>query len=60
MLEIAKDKLVEYNAALLSICMVVLLGFIDDVMSLLAQGTQAAHRISANAGNSVFLGDDDG
>ena len=34
MLEIAKDKLVEYNAALLSICMVVLLGFIDDVIDL--------------------------
>jgi len=33
-LEIAKDKLVEYNAALLSICMVVLLGFIDDVIDL--------------------------
>lgn len=33
-LNIAKDKLVEYNAALLSICMVVLLGFIDDVIDL--------------------------
>jgi len=33
-LDITKDKLVEYNAALLSICMVVLLGFIDDVIDL--------------------------
>lgn len=34
LLDITKDKLVEYNAALLSICMVVLLGFIDDVIDL--------------------------
>ena len=34
LLDITKDKLVEYNAALLSICMVVLLGFIDDVVDL--------------------------
>ena len=34
MLDITKEKLVEYNAALLSICMVVLLGFIDDVVDL--------------------------
>lgn len=34
MLDIAKETLVEYNAALLSICMVVLLGFIDDVIDL--------------------------
>jgi UDP-N-acetylglucosamine--dolichyl-phosphate N-acetylglucosaminephosphotransferase len=33
-LDITKDKLVEYNAALLSICMVVLLGFMDDVIDL--------------------------
>jgi UDP-N-acetylglucosamine--dolichyl-phosphate N-acetylglucosaminephosphotransferase len=29
-----KDKLVEYNAALLSICLVVLLGFVDDNIDL--------------------------
>lgn len=34
LLDITKEKLVEYNAALLSICMVVLLGFIDDVVDL--------------------------
>lgn len=34
LLDITKDKLVEYNAALLSICMVILLGFIDDVIDL--------------------------
>jgi UDP-N-acetylglucosamine--dolichyl-phosphate N-acetylglucosaminephosphotransferase len=34
LLDTTKDKLVEYNAALLSICMVVLLGFIDDVVDL--------------------------
>ena len=33
-LDLAKDKLVEYNAALLSICLCVLLGFIDDVVDL--------------------------
>jgi UDP-N-acetylglucosamine--dolichyl-phosphate N-acetylglucosaminephosphotransferase len=33
-LELAKDKLVEYNAALLSICLCILLGFIDDVVDL--------------------------
>ena len=32
--EFTKDRLVEYNAALLSICLVVLLGFIDDVVDL--------------------------
>ena len=30
----AKDKLVEYNAALLAICLSILLGFIDDVLEL--------------------------
>ena len=30
----AKDKLVEYNAALLAICLSILLGFIDDVIEL--------------------------
>jgi UDP-N-acetylglucosamine--dolichyl-phosphate N-acetylglucosaminephosphotransferase len=34
LLDITKEKLVEYNAALLSICMVILLGFIDDVIDL--------------------------
>jgi UDP-N-acetylglucosamine--dolichyl-phosphate N-acetylglucosaminephosphotransferase len=34
LLDITKEKLVEYNAALLSICLVVLLGFIDDVVDL--------------------------
>ena len=34
LLDIKKERLVEYNAALLSICMVVLLGFIDDVVDL--------------------------
>lgn len=34
LLDITSTKLVEYNAALLSICMVVLLGFIDDVIDL--------------------------
>lgn len=34
LLESAPSKLAEYNAALLSICMVVLLGFIDDVVDL--------------------------
>jgi len=34
LLDITKDKLVEYNAALLSICLVVLLGFIDGVVDL--------------------------
>jgi UDP-N-acetylglucosamine--dolichyl-phosphate N-acetylglucosaminephosphotransferase len=33
-LQFTKDKLIEYNAALLAICMVVLLGFIDDVIDL--------------------------
>lgn len=32
--DITKGKLVEYNAALLSICLVVLLGIIDDVINL--------------------------
>ena len=30
----AKDKLVEYNAALLAICLMILLGFVDDVIEL--------------------------
>ena len=30
----AKDKLVEYNAALLAICLSILLGFIDDILEL--------------------------
>ena len=34
MLSETKDKLVEYNAALLSICLVVLLGFVDDNIDL--------------------------
>jgi len=34
LLDIKKERLVEYNAALLSICLVVLLGFIDDVVDL--------------------------
>lgn len=34
LLNTTTSKLVEYNAALLSICMVVLLGFIDDVVDL--------------------------
>ena len=34
LLNTTTDKLAEYNAALLSICMVVLLGFIDDVVDL--------------------------
>ena len=34
LLDITSTKLVEYNAALLSICMVVLLGFFDDVIDL--------------------------
>jgi len=29
-----KDKLIEYNASILAICMVVLLGFVDDVIDL--------------------------
>jgi len=33
-LDFATERLVEYNAALLSICMTVLLGFMDDVMDL--------------------------
>lgn len=32
--EITKGKLVEYNAALLSICLVVLLGVLDDILNL--------------------------
>jgi len=34
LLNTTTDRLAEYNAALLSICMVVLLGFIDDVVDL--------------------------
>jgi UDP-N-acetylglucosamine--dolichyl-phosphate N-acetylglucosaminephosphotransferase len=34
LLNTTTTKLVEYNAALLSICMAVLLGFIDDVVDL--------------------------
>ena len=30
----AKDKLVEYNAALLAICLMILLGFVDDILEL--------------------------
>lgn len=33
-LDFTQERLIEYNAALLSICMVVLLGFIDDVLDL--------------------------
>jgi len=33
-LEFTQDRLIEYNAALLAICMVVLLGFVDDVIDL--------------------------
>ena len=33
-LRFTQDKLIEYNAAVLAICMVVLLGFIDDVIDL--------------------------
>ena len=33
-LEFTQDKLIEYNAGLLAICMVVLLGFVDDVIDL--------------------------
>lgn len=33
-LKFTQDKLIEYNAAILAICMVVLLGFIDDVIDL--------------------------
>ena len=34
LLKFTAEKLVEYNAALLSICMMVMLGFMDDVMDL--------------------------
>ena len=34
LIDFTKDKLVEYNAALLSICLGILLGFIDDVIDL--------------------------
>lgn len=34
LLQFTSQKLVEYNAALLSICLVVLLGFMDDVLDL--------------------------
>jgi UDP-N-acetylglucosamine--dolichyl-phosphate N-acetylglucosaminephosphotransferase len=34
LLKFTSEKLVEYNAALLSICLVVMLGFMDDVMDL--------------------------
>lgn len=34
LLDFSHSKLIEYNAALLSICLVVLLGFIDDVIDL--------------------------
>lgn len=34
LLKFTSEKLVEYNAALLSICMMVMLGFMDDVMDL--------------------------
>ena len=33
-LEFTQDRLIEYNAGLLAICMVVLLGFVDDVIDL--------------------------
>lgn len=33
-MKFTQERLVEYNAALLSICLVVLLGFIDDVVDL--------------------------
>jgi len=34
LIDFTSDKLVEYNAALLSICLGILLGFIDDVIDL--------------------------
>jgi UDP-N-acetylglucosamine--dolichyl-phosphate N-acetylglucosaminephosphotransferase len=33
-LEFTQERLIEYNAGLLAICMVVLLGFVDDVVDL--------------------------
>jgi len=33
-LKFSSDRLIEYNAGLLAICMVVLLGFVDDVVDL--------------------------
>ena len=33
-LEFTQERLIEYNAGLLAICMVVLLGFVDDVIDL--------------------------
>ena len=33
-LQFTEDKLIEYNAAILAICLVVLLGFVDDVIDL--------------------------
>jgi UDP-N-acetylglucosamine--dolichyl-phosphate N-acetylglucosaminephosphotransferase len=33
-LKFSSDRLIEYNAGLLAICMVVLLGFVDDVIDL--------------------------
>lgn len=36
------------------------LGLVHDVMSFLAQGSETAHGISADAGDSVFLGNNDG
>lgn len=33
-LEFSQDRLIEYNAGLLAICMTVLLGFVDDVIDL--------------------------